>query len=256
MAKHKKYKPKPITTEKDRGWMVVGFDTSMSCLAGAAIGYDRVLRKHKGPVFTIERWQKEMDYLERLRQSAYSFNLVLDLKHKLGLTTVDSPSIFIGQEEPWPLGLAGGSTSSYLKQQAEISGAFMAGVLRFGYTNFVQMNSMRWRKLIADDLGITTHHSKWRDPELVKMFNCSPSDTGKFRTKQWALGYAPFSERFKEPVPDLPDIIERKEGKMPRPEGSVAKAVQPADEYDALAVCWTLFQELEEAKLLSVARRS
>jgi len=249
IAKHKKRKPK-VAQERDNGWLVAGFDTSQSCLAGAAIAWDATLRRHKGPVFTIERWQKGEDYLSRIRKCGYSFELLLDLKHKLGVIT-DSEYIFIGQEEPWPFGMAGGSTSSYLKQQAEISGAFLAGMLRFGYANVMQMNSMRWRKTVADDLGITTHHSKWQDPALVKMYNCIPKDTGKFRSKQWALDSPPFAEKFYAEIPDLPDIIKSKDGNIPRPEGSVAKAIQPADEYDALAIMWTLYLELEQSGLLA-----
>ena len=250
-GKHKKYAPK-ISTERDSGWMVAGFDTSQSCLAGAAIAWDATMRVFKGPVFTIERWMGGEDYMSRIRKCGYSFELILDLKHKLGVIT-DSEHIFIAQEEPWPMGMAGGSnfTSGYLKQQAEISGAFLAGMLRFGYTNVVQMNSTRWRQIVAADLGITIHHSKWRDPVLCKQYNCIPQDSGKFRSKQWALGYAPFSERFHFKVPDLPDIIKSKHGNTPRPDGSKAKAIQPADEYDALAICWTFYNELQESKLLS-----
>jgi len=253
--KHPTKKPPVKIPERDRnpGWVVCGFDTSASCIAGAAIGYDRTLRKYKGPVFTIERWQKEMQYLDRIRRCAYSYELVQDLVHKLGPVSMKAEHVFIGQEEPWPLGMAGSQSfsSGFLKQQAEISGAFLAGALRFGYVNVVQMNSIRWRKTVADDMGISTHHTKWQDPALCEQFNCIPKDTGKFRSKQWALGYAPFSERFKEAIPDLPDIIERKEGKIPRPEGSTARAVQAADEYDALAICWTLYQELNANKLLA-----
>jgi len=251
IAKHKKRKPK-VTQGRDNGWLVCGFDTSQSCLAGAAIAWDATLRRHKGPVFTIERWLDGEDYLSRIRKCGYSYELVLDLKHKLGVIT-DSEKIFIAQEEPWPMGMAGNTNfnSGFLKQQAEISGAFLAGLLRFGYANVVQMNSMRWRTTVAHDLGITTHHSKWRDPALVKTYNCKPTDTGKFRAKQWALDSPPFAKKFYAEIPDLPDIIKGKHGNTPRPEGSVAKAIQPADEYDALAIMWTFFLELEEAKLLA-----
>ena len=258
--KHRRPVEKPVEEKEHRdvprvprvgrnpGWVVCGFDTSLSCLAGCAIAYDRTLRKFKGPVFTVERWSTEHDYFSRIRRSAYAYELVLDLEHQLGVS-MGHEDVYIAQEEPWPMGMAGGKnnfTSGYLKQQAEISGAFLGGLVRFGFGNVVQMNSMRWRSVIAKDLGITTHHTKWRDAALVKKYNCLPRDSGKFRSKQWALDSPPFSEKFTADVPDLPDIIERANGKIPRPEGSKARAVQPADEYDALAITWTFYLELEE----------
>ena len=252
MKKHKHRVPN--TKGRDPGWVICGFDTSHSCMAGAAVGYDRTLNKYKGPVFTIERWASDTDYFQRIRRGAYSYELVLELIHKLGLIGMKSENVYIAQEEPWPFGLAGATksfTSSYLKQQAEISGAFVAGLLRFGYANVVQMNSMRWRKMIADDLGITTHHTKWKNPDFVKTYNCLPKDTGKFRAKEWALRGVP--SLFPNEIPDLPDIITSKSGNIPRPEGSKARAIQPADEYDALAVMWAFMLELQEGNLLAAA---
>jgi len=237
--------PNPI---RNPGWVVIGFDTSHSCLAGAAFAYDKTLRKFKGPVFSIVRWTSDTDYFTRIRNAAYSYEIVLDLQHQLGVSMAHD-NVYIAQEEPWPFGMAGTKnnfTSGFLKQQAEISGAFLGGLVRFGYGNVVQMNSMRWRKTVADDLGITTHHSKWRNPEFVKTYNCLPKDTGKFRSKQWALTSPPFSKKFTADVPDFPDIISGSKGNTPRPEGSKARAIQPADEYDALAIAWTFFLELRE----------
>ena len=232
---------------RNPGWMVCGFDTSHSCLAGAAIAYDRTMRKFKGPVFKTVRWETKHDYFWRIREAANSFQIVLDLQHLLGIS-MGQDNIYIAQEEPWPLGMAGAKsnfTSGYLKQQAEISGAFLGGLSRFGYVNIVQMNSMRWRSMVASDLGITTHFSKWRDPALVKRYNCLPKDSGKFRSKQWALDSPPFKEHFQYEIPDLPDIIKTKAGNTLRPEGSKARALQPADEYDALAVMWAFYKELQ-----------
>jgi hypothetical protein len=136
-----------------------------------------------------------------------------------------------------------------MKQQAEISGAFLSGLVRWGYTNVSQMNSIRWRTMVAEELGITTHHSKWKSPELARKYNTTPKDSGKFRAKQWALGSEEgmtFAEDigFDDVIPDWPDIIKTKNGNTPRPEGSTAKAIQPDDRYDALAVCWTHYLEL------------
>lgn len=251
VAKAKAKRKLPKAPGRDPGWCVLGFDTSHSCIAGAAISYDKVLGKLKGPRFQTIRWQKETDYFQRLKDAAKGYDLVLDLQMHLGVS-MEPDNIFIAQEEPWPMGMATGKTSGFLKQQAEISGAFLGGLVRYGFTNIVQMHSIRWRTMVANDLGITTHFTKWRSPELATMYNCKPDDSGKFRSKQWARGQKDFMPGFPDQVPDIPDIIERKEGRVLRPEGSTAKAIQPADEYDALAIAWTLFLELGESEILEV----
>jgi hypothetical protein len=224
-------------------WVACGFDVSMSSMAGAAVGYDKTLKKLLGPVFTMKRWEKNYNYLDRVKDAGKSHELVLDLIAQLKMTP-EVDEIFIAEEEPWPPGIFRGGQSSMLKQQAEISGAFLAGLLRYGYFQVWQISANDWRQIIARDLGITIHHSKWRDPELCEAFNCKPTDSGKFRSKQWAtngLGY----DRA-EDVPWWPDIIESsKFGKIPRPETSTAKAVQCDDRYDALAICQWMVEELE-----------
>jgi len=232
-------------TAPERGWVVCGFDVAMTNIAGAAIGWDAVLKKLKGPVFVDIRWTKEDHYFERLKWAAKSHEFILALQAQL-VMSISPEKIFIAEEEPWPFGLTKGGESSWLKQQAEMSGAFLGGLVRYGFQNVSQMNTIRWRKVVADELGITTHVSKWKDPTLAGKYNTTPDNVGKFRTKQWALnpGYA-FQGTFSEEVPDFPDIISNaKLGRIPRPEGSRAKAVQPDDRYDALAVCWAHYTEL------------
>lgn len=248
VAKAKAKKKLAAIKSRKRGWMVAGFDTSMSSIAGAAIGWDETLKKLRGPGFVEVRWSKEDHYFDRLKTAAKAHEIILDLMHELKLS-LNLDEVWIAQEEPWPMGMAGKGASSFLKQQAEISGAFLGGLVRYGYTQVSQMNSMRWRTMIAEDLGITTHHSKWRSPELAALYNCNPTDSGKFRTKEWAFGpwMGSFYENggFPNEIPDWPDIITSgKLGKIPRPEGSVAKAVQPDDRFDALAVMWCHYQEL------------
>lgn len=252
LAKHKKKEPN--FKEHDHGWMVCGFDTSLSSIACAAIAYDAVLNKYKGPVFRTVRWNTpEHDYFDRIKSAAKSHVLVIDLQQLLNVS-METDEIFIAQEEPWPMGMTVGKTSGFLKQQAEISGAFLGGLVRYGYTNVAQINNTRWRQLIANDLGITIHHSKWKSPELALRFNCRPDDSGKFRSKEWALDHWRQENMelavFPGEIPDFPDIIERKAGKVPRPEGSTAKAVQPEDAYDAFAVAWTYLHELIEIGVL------
>jgi hypothetical protein len=228
-------------------WVAAGFDVSMSSMAGAAVGYDATLKKLLGPVFTIKRWEKNYHYFDRIRDAAKSHELVLDLITQLKMTP-EAEEIFIAQEEPWPPGIFRGGQSAQLKQQAEISGAFLAGVLRYGYSQVWQISANDWRQLVARDLGITIHHSKWRSPELAAEYNCKPTDSGKFRSKQWAFEADTTAQYWamREDTPDWPDIItSSKLGKVPRPEGSTAKALQPDDRYDALAVCQWMVEELE-----------
>lgn len=251
-AKKKKYPPKPREL-RSRGWAVCGFDISMSSIAGAAIGYDETLKKFRGPAFVYVRWEKDDEYFDRLKEANHAEQHIGGLIEELGMI-LEMKEIYVAQEEPWPVGMIRGGASGWLKQQAEISGAFLGGAMRWGYTNVAQMNSIQWRKMIADDLGITTHHTKWKSPELAQYFNCAPKDSGKFRAKEWALdiGYTTMAgSGFETEIPIWEDIIHSKDGNKPRPEGSVAKAIQPDDRYDALAVMWSYYMELRELGLLT-----
>lgn len=242
-AKKKKYKIK----ETSHGWAVCGFDVSLSSIAGAAVGYDSLLKKTRGPVFSLLRWEKDDDYFSRLHEAANSHEQVMGLISDLRLI-LDMKEIHIFQEEPWPLGMAKGSMSSYLKQQAEVSGAFLGGLMRWGYRNVAQRNSIQWRKLVADDLGVTTHHSKWRSPELAEKYNCNLKDSGKFRAKEWALTMQ--LPHWVAEIPEWPDIIGSADGKKPRPENSHAKAVQCDDRYDSLAIMESGYRELIDLGIL------
>jgi len=245
-------------SKPDKGWMIAGFDVSMSSVAGAAIAYDAILDKMKGPVFVIDRWTKEDHYFDRLKGAAKAHDYVHSLQAQL-LISISPEKVFIVQEEPWPPhgDFVKRGDSGWLKQQAEMSGAFLGGLVRYGFQNVSQIGNIRWRTTVANELGITTHVSKWKNPDMPKgwaaTLNVAPKDLGKFRAKQWATqnsGYA-WQHAFTEEVPVWPDIIEsQKHGKIPRPETSRAKAVQPDDRYDALAICWTHYLELEESGVL------
>jgi hypothetical protein len=255
----------PPRSERTRGWMVAGFDTSMSSLAGAAIGWDATLNKFKGPVFTITRWTKEDHYFDRLSQASKASDLVLDLQAAMGIS-LKVDEVFIAQEEPFPPHgkFMAGRASGALKQQAEISGAFLGGILRYGFREIWQVHNTTWRKMVADMLSedgqdITIHHTKWKDPALCAIYNCRPADTGKFRAKQWATKWGMMQDAqkaalkppyFTDEIPDWPDLIMATGGHKPRPEGSTAKAFQPDDRYDALAIMWALFLDLEMRKQL------
>ena len=253
-----KKRPKlaPIPERPPHGWAVMGFDVSMSSIAGAAYGYDRTLDTYKGPAFVSRRWSKEDHYFDRLEQAAKSHELVLDLISELGMVLA-MDEIWIAQEEPFPphSGFIARGNSGFLKQQAEISGAFLGGLLRYGYKQIFQIHNQSWRKVVADDLtaagygDVTIHPSKWRDPKLAQEFNCRPADSGKFRAEQWAFHV--YSVAYGVKIPEWPPIIERKDGKVPRPEGSLAKAVQSDDRYEALAMMeWLKIEISDDLKKL------
>ena len=218
--------------------VIMGADISMSSIALAGIALDGTLKKTVGPQFQIHRWDTGTHYFDRITDCARCENYIWNLYADLKLGNVELSNVYIAVEEPWPFGLVGKAQSGYLKQQAEISGAFLAGLLRYGFRNIFQISANSWRKLVADELEITIHHSKWKAPDLgwampdpCGFFNCKPADLGKFRSKAWALG------TYGGEVPEWPEIIETAKGKLPRPEDSRAKAVQADDRYDALAVC-------------------
>jgi hypothetical protein len=217
MAVKKKRKP----TES---WACFGCDVAMNCISIAGIGYSRTLDKYSGPVFSNMRFTKETHYYDRLKFAVKSVDQMWDLCARLSLPSISQGSIWMAVEEPFPFGMVGRKSkfqSAWIKQQTQMSGAFLAGMIRHGYTNVFEINNVQWRKVVADDLGITTHHTKW----------------DKFKPKEWAL------ENFKD-VPDLPDLIAHsKRGLIPRPDGSRAKAVQPEDIYDALGICMWMAKE-------------
>lgn len=242
-----------VPKSRPKGWAAIGFDISMSSIAGCILGYDRTLDKLTGPHFLMRRWSTSDHYFSRLEMAARAEECVHDLLADAKLF-LNIDEIFIAVEEPFPPHgkFMGKGISSSLKQQAEISGAFLGGILRYGYKELYQIGNYDWRKVIADDLGITIHHSKWKDPALAIIYNCKPDNTGKFRAKQWGCtpGYA-FQGLWPEEVPYWPDIIEKTGvGKIPRPEGSIAKAVQPDDRYDALAIAEWMRRELQKAGVI------
>jgi hypothetical protein len=214
--------PKAVKKKKSvwRGTVaILGFDVSMSSIAGAAVGYDSVMKSWKGPVCNISRWLSDDDYFSRLNDAAHADRHVHALIAQLGVFP-ELHEIHIGVEEPWPFGIVKRAESGWLKQQAQVSGAFLGGLVRYGYRNVFEINSMSWRSLVADDLGITTHFKSW-----------NADDQGKFRAKQWAEEVKGWNFNF-------PDLIQKsKVGKIDKPEGSRAKPVQAADQYDALAIC-------------------
>ena len=246
----KKKQSQTLKRAVENSWMVVGFDQSASSIAGAAIAYDHVLRKMKGPEFMMVRWQKDDHYFNRLAEAGKSHEFILDLQSKLGVI-MPLERVWIAQEEPFPPGggFTGKGISNSLKQQAEISGALLSGFLRYGFNNLWQIGNYQWRGLVADELGITIHHTKWNNPTVIPPpsdWSFNPKSTGKFRAKQWAFSHSGKLDGLAGiEIPEWPDIIESgKLGKIPRPEKSKARAVQSDDRYEALAIMEFLHRDL------------
>ncbi len=205
--------------ESLKGWCAIGFDVSMSSISGAGMMYDRVLDKMRGPALIEHRWQRGTHYFKRLEDCVNAHVIVHDLIWQLAGGFPERDDIYIAVEEPWPMGIVKRAQSQWLKQQAQMTGAFLGGLVRWGYSNVYEINNQTWKKIVADELDIST-----RDPQF------------KWRTKEWAI------EAFG--VEDLPDLIQTKDGLAPKPATSKAKPVQPQDVYDALAIMAVIQAEI------------
>ena len=228
--------------KRTKTWMVAGFDLSMSSIAGAGYCYDGTLRKEIGPAFTMKMWEKNTHYFERITDAAYAHNFILDLQKELK-TVAELDEIYIAVEEPFPTGMVKRLESNAIKQQAEIQGAFIGGLLRYGYKNVFQISWSQWAGLVAADLGITIHHSKWNYESNPFKLAPSGKGSGKWRAKEWAL-------KSDYEIPNWKDLINHgKRGKIHRPKESKARGVQPDDRYDALGIMEWMKAEL---KLLGI----
>ena len=227
-------------------WMACGFDLSMASLAGAAFAYDGTLKNYTGPFFTMKSWPVNTHYFDKLHDCVNSDDLVHELQIQMKLVA-ELDEVYIAIEEPFPTGMVKRLESNAIKQQAEISGAFIAGLLKHGFKNVYQIPWYQWAQIVAADLSewtgedITIHHSKWN--YKINPFELAPhgKGSGKWRSKEWAQH---LGEQRGYYIPDWTDLIHReKTGKIPRPEGSKARAVQPDDRYDALPIAEWMRQE-------------
>lgn len=232
VAKKKKGLKQP---ENPVAWVAVGLDLSMSSLAGAATAFDKTLKKRVRPVARLILWERGTHYFERMTDIAKAHNFILDLIHDLGVRA-ELDEIHIAIEEPYPIGMEKRLESNTLKQSAQMSGALMGGLLRYGYTNVYEIQANWWRQIVAKDLGITIHHSKW-NPGGKKDI------TGKFRPKQWVEEIHP-----KWDGNWIDHITHSKRGRIPRPVGSKAKPVQPDDRYQALAIMEWMRREIKNQR--------
>jgi hypothetical protein len=196
-------------------------------MAGSAFAWDATLKKYKGPVELITRWSSETNWYDRLSEAAYGPMFLLELLGEFKLP-IPLEYTFIAIEEPWAYGHAKNQhQSGWLKQQAQIQGALLSSLLRYGYREVNEINNQSWRGIVADYLGITTHYSKW-----------GKGSVGKVRARQWAEAKWPKLEKY----PDL--ISSSKHGLIPRPEGSRAQAAQCDDRYAARAMAWWMRREV------------
>lgn len=205
-----KFKRKPTL-------VAIGVDTSMSSIACAGIMWDGTLGKIQGPVWSIHRWNTDDWYYKRMREAACSHNFILDLLAQFK-APVDLDEVHVGVEEI-SFGYITKGKSSYIKQQMQIQSCFLGGLLRFGYSNVYEVNVKSWRSLVAYDLEMKQN-----------------ADFTKWTVKEWAKEVYP-------EIPDWPDLINSKGGKVPRPKSSVAKAVQPDDRFDTTGIMSWVWQE-------------
>lgn len=218
--------PATIKAAEAKSWAVAGIDISMATISGAMLIYDSVLDKMRGPgVFSV-RWEKPVHFLDRLGQASRAHDFMLDLMHAAAPITLPTQNVWIGVEEPWPAGIVKRAESMWLRQQAQIQGAFMGGLARYGFTHVYEVNAQNWRKRVADDLGVKVNR-----------------DFTKFIVKEWAMdAYG---------IEDRPDLIRHNtRGLIAKPDTSKAKPVQPDDIYDACGLlAWmddTRMSELDE----------
>lgn len=248
VRKKPKKKNRPLASipeEITKGWMVAGFDLSLSSIAGASLAYDALTKRFKGPAFTAEFWTPEDDYFERLVRVNNAQDFIYDLSAELNIV-LPYKDIVIAVEEPFPShgGFTKRGISNTLKQQAELSGAFLSGLLRAGFKNVMQISNQHWRQLVGQEISeatgedVTIYAKKWQSGALATRFNCTPKDSGKFRAQQWAQDiFEPWiAQQGGNEIPDFPPMIKGKHGKQSRPAESKAKAFQPDDRFDALCI--------------------
>ena len=175
--------------------------------------YDGLLDKIKGPATVNERWSRDTHYFDRLKSAARPEIFIHSLMSGLKGAVVETDQIYIAVEEPWPMGIVKKAESGWLKQQAQIQGTFIGGLVRYGFANIYEVNAQSWKKVVADELGVKVGLSK----------------DFKWTVKKWAIDtYG---------LEDMPDLIESKLGLTPKPKTSRAKPKQPEDIYDAMGLC-------------------
>lgn len=205
-AKKKNFKFSKV--ERKPSPIGIGADLSLSSLALSAKMYDSTLRELKGPSWAITRWSKEVSLDEKLRQVAKGHDFIHEIMYELNHGIIpDSEVLFIGVEELPPRAM----DARRYREQAEIIGAFVGGLLRYGFTNVIRVNIKSWQSLVAADMEV------------------SLKDLDKWIVKEWA--------RQLHDAPKWKDLIRNnKQGLIPKPQGSKAMPEQPDDRYDATGI--------------------
>jgi len=201
-------------------WM--GFDISTYSIAGCAQSYDPITDKTFGPRWSITRWNKEdHSHWDKLKVLVSAYTFVHELQNLLGAGGIVRrlENLHIGVEE-LPARMLNSRT---YREQAELTGAFVGGLLKWGFPNVHSVNVASWRSLVAFDLDIPI------------------KEVDKFKTKEWA------KEVYG--APNWPDLIRtNKKGLIPKPKGSNAKPSQSCDRYDATAIMTSIRQKTNSRK--------
>lgn len=196
--------------EKKYSKVAIGFDISPSCIAGCVKARDNILGEILGPKWIIQRWPKDTPDFEKLKFCANAHDVVHDLLWKLpkGFVVRDLNDLHIAIEE-LPARVM---QAKRYREQSAIIGAFVGGLLRWGYPNIHMVNPKQWQALTAADF----------DQKANK-------DWDKWKVKEWA--------REIHDAPKWPDLIRNsKLGLIPKPKGSKAMPEQPDDRYDATGI--------------------
>lgn len=201
-------KTKLVVPKRTKVPVAIGFDLSLSSLAGCAKMYDPVLKELRGPVWLIDRWKKDVPFNDRLLTVSRAHIFVIELLSLLGGIVKEADDIHIAVEQP-PLRIM---NANRLAQQSMMFGSFVGGLLRYGYKNVFPANIMQWQEIVANDLGIKVN-----------------KDFDKWTVKNWAIEVYGM-----EKWPDL--IRNNKLGLIPKPQGSVAMPEQPDDRFDATGI--------------------
>lgn len=221
MARKKRKLTTPIPKKASKSWAVAGIDVSLTSISGAMLCYDALLDDIRGPGVHSIRWERPVHFLDRLGQVVRASDFIHELMIACGPMTIPMENVWLGVEEPWPAGIVRRAESGWLRQQAQIQGAFIGGLVRYGYRHIYEVNSQVWKNPIREELSV--------------------GRPDKWDVKRWAI------EAFG--LPDLPDLIDHStRGLIPRPDNSKAKARQPDDIYDAAGIlAW--MQDTREAEV-------
>jgi len=211
-------------------FVAVGIDVSLYSIsiAGCARLSDGKMRRAQA---IKHAWEKDDDYFTvRMKEAAKPEYFMFDLFSALKVEP-ELAQVFIAIEEAVSFGHIQRNAGQAIKQQIQISGALIGGLLRYGWPNLFEIQANTWRKVVADDLGITTHHTKWNPTKKE----------GKFRAKEWVQQFHP---KWDGHWPDM--IRSNKRGLIPQPETSKAQPEQSDDRYEALAIMeWMRRQDKE-----------